>query len=421
MRIGYACIALGTLYTTNHTCVLKNYTEDKVKELIKLNLDSLYEILKYNIKNKIYMFRISSEIIPFGSHPINKIEWEKIFEKELSRIGSFILKNNIRISMHPGHFTILNSPSCEVLDSAISDLFYHSRFLDSIGVGSEAKLILHVGGVYSDKKAATKRWIEVYKELDQNIKKRIVLENDEKFYGLSDVLSIYDETGVPIVYDVLHDMAYTQEDLSFDYKKSILAAIKTWKGQNIKPKIHYSNQDQNKKRGAHSKRIDSKSFIELYDSIHAMDIDIMLEVKDKELSAIKCIQLIEERKNTINNSDVYKEFQKYKYCILQRNEYDYFRLKDLLDSQKHGYVSELYIELDRIMSNNCDNFLNASELIIGELWDKVNKTEIKRYETLKKSYKEGQNNESQIRNFLYKISIKYGFSELVDSYYNVLL
>ena len=145
------------------------------------------------------MFRISSEIIPFGSHPINKLEWWKLFEGEFREIGSYIRENDIRISMHVGHYTIINSPDKNVVKRSIEDLVYHANILDSLGIGSDGKLVIHTGGVYGDKKAAMNRWIKEYTALDPQIKFRIILENDEKHYNVDDVLSINENSGVPIV------------------------------------------------------------------------------------------------------------------------------------------------------------------------------------------------------------------------------
>ncbi|MFA6668942.1 MAG: hypothetical protein WCS14_05540, partial [Candidatus Methanomethylophilaceae archaeon] len=148
MRIGYACLTVGVPGTRFRTCTARNATPDVLSELIGSNLRSLDNILDYNIKNGIELFRISSDIIPFGSHPVNTLRWWDDFGEELRSIGNKAIYNGIRLSMHPGQYTVLNSPDEDVVKRAGEDLMYHSRFLDAVGAGPECKIILHIGGVY---------------------------------------------------------------------------------------------------------------------------------------------------------------------------------------------------------------------------------------------------------------------------------
>ncbi|RKD34266.1 hypothetical protein BET03_00080 [Thermohalobacter berrensis] len=110
IRIGYACINLSIDAKTNKRCLLKNATEDRLRELISENLNGLKKVLKYNIDKGISLYRITSDIIPFGSHPINEIEWWNDFKDDLIEIKKLIRKGNMRVSMHPGQYTVLNSP-----------------------------------------------------------------------------------------------------------------------------------------------------------------------------------------------------------------------------------------------------------------------------------------------------------------------
>jgi len=95
---------------------------------------------------------------------------------------------NIRGSMHPGQYTVLNSPNEEVVEKSIMDLEYHCKFLDSLGVDYSNKIILHVGGVYGDKISAMERFKHNFNRLSNSLKKRLVIENDDKSYTIEDVL-----------------------------------------------------------------------------------------------------------------------------------------------------------------------------------------------------------------------------------------
>ena len=145
MNIGYACLTVGVRETNFRSCTIKNANVENLLEIIEYNLKSLENIIDYNIKNGIKLFRISSDIIPFGSSEVNKIPWWEVFSTQLSSIGEKIRCSNMRVSMHPGQYTVLNSPNKDVVIRAIDDLNYHNKVLHSLGVKREGKIILHIG------------------------------------------------------------------------------------------------------------------------------------------------------------------------------------------------------------------------------------------------------------------------------------
>lgn len=80
--------------------------------------------------------------------------------------------------MHPGQYTVLNSPKEDTVIKAIQDLTYHSKFLDSLNLPSSHKIIIHIGGIYDSKINSTNRFIENYKKLPETVKRRLIIEND---------------------------------------------------------------------------------------------------------------------------------------------------------------------------------------------------------------------------------------------------
>lgn len=169
MNIGYACLALAVPGSEFKSCILKNADKKRLLALIEHNLNSLETLLEYNISNSILLFRISSDLIPFCSNLAENLPWREIFSEKLLKIGNKIRHSRMRVSMHPGQYTVLNSPNKGVKDRAVADLCYHTAFLNSLGLGDEHKIILHLGGVYGDKKQAIRRFISSYKELDPSI------------------------------------------------------------------------------------------------------------------------------------------------------------------------------------------------------------------------------------------------------------
>jgi UV DNA damage endonuclease len=289
IRIGYACINT-QLPAPNRTCRLKNATSENIRSIASSNLSTLQRVLEWNAAHGIELFRITSDVIPFGSHHINQVRWWHVFKTELECIGSYIRKNHLRVSMHPGQFTVLNSPRPEVVANSIRELEYHTRFLDALGVDDTHKIIIHLGGAYDDKDSSIRRFIKTSKSLDRRVRARLVIENDERCYSLADVLGVSKAIGAPVVFDVFHHSwlpSLHQQSLS----SLIELSAASWHRRDGRPKIHYSNQWTGMPPGTHSKSISPGKFRAFYQIIKDIDIDVMLEVKDKERSVLKLKKL----------------------------------------------------------------------------------------------------------------------------------
>ena len=90
MNIGYACITVGLNDTSMKKCLLRNVNDQLLLSTIEHNLNSLDKQIDYNINNNIKMFRISSDLIPFGSSKINSLDWQQIFKDSFSKIANII-------------------------------------------------------------------------------------------------------------------------------------------------------------------------------------------------------------------------------------------------------------------------------------------------------------------------------------------
>lgn len=293
IRLGYACINT-TLPSTNKTCRLSNATPERVIELGRLNLQSLTEILRWNAAQGIAVFRLSSEIIPLASHPaVRGVPWERELADELAQVGALIRTTGARVSMHPGQYTVLNSPRPEVVQASLAEMDYHARLLDVLGVGQEGKIILHLGGVYGDKTAGMARFVSNFALLSPSAQSRLVLENDERNYTVADALVISAETSAPVVFDIFHH-GYNPSLDNLGLDEIIERCAGTWRLGDGPPKLHYSDQWPGKPPGSHSQTVDPAAFKRFYDIIRGRDFDVMLEVKDKEQSVLELYRYFPE-------------------------------------------------------------------------------------------------------------------------------
>lgn len=250
---------------------LANATPERLREVTAVNLEALGAILRWNLDHGIHVFRISSNTIPFGSHPVNTIRWWEEFAPELAELGR--LMEGMSISTHPGQYTVLGSVRPEVVDASLAELEYQARLLSSFGLDVRHKMVIHLSGTAERFLAATER-------LSPDAQARLVVENDER-WSLADVLPL----GRPVVFDVFHH-GLKPSLPGLDVRGAILAAAETWSSLDGRQEIHFSTQDPGKRPGAHSETLDVPAFAELVEAVGDLPLDCVLEVKDKERSAL---------------------------------------------------------------------------------------------------------------------------------------
>ncbi len=293
MRIGYPCINRKIGCTPNSTFRLINYSDELCVEKTRSNLACLIEVLKFNVDNGLHYFRISSDLVPFASHPICKVKWWRSLKKEFNKIGRFISDNSIRVTMHPDQFVLINSSRKDVVEKSIAELLYHARVLDLMQTEISSKIQIHVGGVYGDKPSAIEKFLTEFEKLPKEVTSRLAVENDDRLYSLSDCVFINRQCGVPIVFDVFHHACLSNgEDVRFAMEE----ALRTWRKDDGALMVDFSTQKRGARKGAHAEHLNVKMLEKFFKTVKGLNFDLMLEVKDKEQSAIEALKLARKMK-----------------------------------------------------------------------------------------------------------------------------
>ncbi|WP_066832009.1 UV DNA damage repair endonuclease UvsE [Rufibacter ruber] len=293
MKIGYPCVNESLDCSSSGTFRLASYSEERLVETVEKNLACLRRILEYNLEHGFLFFRMSSGLVPFASHAVNTYNWQEHFKLTFRRLGDFIKKHGMRISMHPDQFVVLNSPDERIVRSSIAELVYQGSVMDLMGLDATAKLQIHAGGVYGDKPAALKRFIHTYQNLlPEEVKARLVVENDDRLYSLRDCLELHGETGIPILFDNFHHECLNQGEPMAD---ALQLAAGTWHLETDGVlMMDYSSQSMGERKGKHTTSLDTDLFREFLTHLKGLDVDIMLEIKDKEASCLRARQVLEE-------------------------------------------------------------------------------------------------------------------------------
>jgi UV DNA damage endonuclease len=192
--------------------------------------------------------------------------------------------------MHPDQFTLINSPDEKVFQRSQMELLYHCDVMDLLGLDQTHKIQIHIGGAYGDKNASMDRFMERYKSMSLKVQKRLAVENDERLYCLEDCLKIHERIGIPIVLDVFHHRMNNQgESLTQSFARFTL----TWSTKDGLPIVDYSGQEHNKRSGTHARSLDMSQFVDFIEETKAFDFDIMFEIKDKEKSALRALEILQ--------------------------------------------------------------------------------------------------------------------------------
>lgn len=290
MKLGYACMntELKSVFRTLRVATAKTEGVEKIKELTMKNMQTTLDIINWNLANDIYFYRASSSIVPLSTHPVNEwIWWEDTdFLFIAGQIRDIVETHQMRISVHPGQYTVLNSPKPEVVEKSIQDLVYHDKLIALLG-GND--IILHTGGAYGDKEKAKQQFADTYVKLPSSVKQRLRLENDDKTFTIRDVLDVHKLCGVPICFDIHHHNC-NNDGTAVDFAE-ILA---TWEGFGT-PKIHISTGKEGFTDLRHHDLVSEKDFQELLLLLDGTDADIMFEAKLKEKSVMPFIKLLKEK------------------------------------------------------------------------------------------------------------------------------
>jgi len=289
MKIGYPCINRSLPCRSGGTFRLASFSEERLIETVNANLDCLEDMLRFNVEHGLLFLRLTSDLIPFASHPICRFDWVGHFSPRFEKIGRLIKRHGMRIVMHPDQFVVLNSPRPDVVERSVAELRYHARLLDAMRLGPSAKLQIHLGGLYGDKESALDRFIQKYLILDDRIRARLCIENDDRLFSLADCLQVHRAVGIPVIFDTFHHSLLNEGETP---GQAVRLAADTWRRRDGVLLVDYSSQQPGMRPGVHAETIDLRHFRLTLRKMDFQDCDVMLEIKDKEASALRALNVV---------------------------------------------------------------------------------------------------------------------------------
>jgi UV DNA damage endonuclease len=280
---------------------------------LRVSLEYLRTIFARLDELRIRMYRMASSLAPYASHPGLPQFHRQVEEcgQELAALGAIARARGLRLSTHPGQYTVLNSEDPAVRADAARELEVQASLLDAMQLPAEAVVVIHVGGRRGGITAACERFLRGFEALSERARARLVIENDDRSFALVHVLALARRCAVPVVFDVLHHHCLDPERLSD--REALDLALATWP-EGVRPKIHFSSprldvRVEKRRVGrrvqrhlvlpelrAHADLVEPLSFEAfLRDAASAGDFDIMLESKGKDVAVMRLIEQLRAR------------------------------------------------------------------------------------------------------------------------------
>ena len=233
-------------YNTGSTTVAwlnrqsKEVAEQRLWDLMVGNIEATRKLVEKvgTLDENLRMVRLSSDILPVYTQQDWSWFWRlpatrEYCERRFREVGDLARKNNVRLSMHPGQFTVLASCNPGIVERSIEEFEYHADMVRWMGYGKtfqDFKINVHISG-----KLGPEGIRAAYKQLTPEARNCITIENEENAWGLNDCLSLSDI--VPTVLDVHHHWIREGEYIQ-PTDDRVKRVVDSWRG--LRPTMHYS-------------------------------------------------------------------------------------------------------------------------------------------------------------------------------------
>jgi len=233
-------------YNTGSTTVAwlnrqsKEVAEQRLWDLMVGNIEATRKLVEKvgALDENLRMVRLSSDILPVYTQQDWSWFWRlpatrEYCERAFRVVGDLARERGVRVSMHPGQFTVLASCNPGIVERSIEEFEYHADMVRWMGYGKslqDFKINVHISG-----KLGPEGIRAAYTRLTPEARNCITIENEENAWGLNDCLSLSDI--IPTVLDVHHHWIREGEYIQ-PTDDRVKRVVDSWRG--LRPTMHYS-------------------------------------------------------------------------------------------------------------------------------------------------------------------------------------
>ena len=218
----------------------RDVAEERLWDIMVHNIASYKRLIEYvgSLPPELRMVRLGSDVLPVYTEPTWSYYWRKpdvvaYAEKAFAEVGQTARALDVRLSMHPGQFTVLASDSEDIVERSIEEFEYHVDCIRWMGYGKQFqdfKCNVHISG-----RKGPQGIKDALKRLSPEARNTITIENDENKWGLEHSLELVDHCA--LVLDIHHHWCREGEYIH-PTDDRFARVIDSWRG--VRPVIHYS-------------------------------------------------------------------------------------------------------------------------------------------------------------------------------------
>ena len=233
-------------YNTGSTTVAwlnrqtREVAEQKLWDLMVQNIESTRKLVERvgELDDSLRMVRLSSDLLPVYTQSDFAYYWQlpdvvQYLETHFGHVGTLARDRNVRLSFHPGQFTVLASDNPGIVERSIEEFEYHADMARWMGYGKsfqDFKINVHISG-----RQGPEGILRAYQKLSPEARNCITIENEENAWGINDCLVLSDT--IPIVLDIHHHWIREGEYINCNDDR-VKKVLDSWRG--LRPTMHYS-------------------------------------------------------------------------------------------------------------------------------------------------------------------------------------
>ena len=220
----------------------RDVAEQRLYDLMVHNIEAFHKLVAYagSLPEQQRMVRLSSDVLPVYTEPTWSYFWKsndvrQYAEREFAKVGELARAKNVRLSMHPGQFTVLASDNPDIVERSIEEFEYHVDCIRWMGYGKsfqDFKCNVHISGRQGP--AGIKHVVE--QRLSPEARNTITIENDENSWGIEASLEL--QNTCALVLDIHHHWCHSAGEYIQPTDDRYLRIVDSWRG--VRPVIHYS-------------------------------------------------------------------------------------------------------------------------------------------------------------------------------------
>jgi UV DNA damage endonuclease len=237
-------------------------------------------------------FRINSQVLPLGTHPVSGYSLDRLdrdgeIRRQFLEAGALARELDVRLSFHPDQFVVLNSEREAVVAGSVPEMEFQAEIAELVGGDV---LVLHGGGAAGGMEAALARLARGVDRLSPRARTRLALENDDRLFAPADLLPLCRRLGVPLVYDAHHHRCRPD---GLSVVEATEQAAATWGKR--EPYFHLSSPRAGWGGGDPRPHADYIAPADLPAEWPAMRLTVDIEAKAKERAVLQLIQDLASR------------------------------------------------------------------------------------------------------------------------------